>query len=144
LLRTSKSHFHFDIAHRNYTPFTTKTLIANTTDDNGIRLAIYSYYEKMVIPLFFALPFNSGTLIRRLDTPTDEPYSMSQVRAKADNNSLLRNVRSMCKTLYKVLIAPELADDFYRQPDGHEFDQSSALDAAAGDDLTKKIEVDAL
>ncbi len=96
----------------------------------------------MVIPLFFALPFNSGTLIRRLDTPTDEPYSMSQVRAKGDNNSLLPNVRSMCKTLYRVLISPELADDFYRQPDGHEFDQSSVLDAVAGDDLTKKVEVD--
>jgi hypothetical protein len=79
LLRTSKSHFHCDIAHRNYTPFTTKTLITNTTDNNGIRLVIYSYYEKMIIPLFFALLFNSGTLICRLDTPTDEAYSMSQV-----------------------------------------------------------------
>jgi hypothetical protein len=96
----------------------------------------------VIIQLFFALPFNSGTLIHRLDTSTDEAYSMSQVRAKADNSSLRRNVRSMCETPYRVLIAPELADDFYRQPDGHEFGQSSALDAVAGGDLTKKIEVD--
>jgi cell division cycle 20-like protein 1 (cofactor of APC complex) len=58
---------------------------------------------------------NSGTPTRRLDTPTDEAYSMSPVRAQSRQllESPRRKLRSVCKTPYRVLDAPELADDFY-------------------------------
>ncbi|TFK33841.1 hypothetical protein BDQ12DRAFT_669965 [Crucibulum laeve] len=50
---------------------------------------------------------NPATPTRRLDTPTDEAYSMSPVRAAS------RQFHSVCKTPYRVLNAPELADDIY-------------------------------
>ncbi|KIJ66088.1 hypothetical protein HYDPIDRAFT_27283 [Hydnomerulius pinastri MD-312] len=52
---------------------------------------------------------------RRLDTPTDSAYSMSPVRAESRQllESPRRQLRSVCKTPYRVLDAPELADDFY-------------------------------
>ncbi|KAI0312191.1 WD40 repeat-like protein [Amylostereum chailletii] len=52
---------------------------------------------------------------RRLDTPTDEAYSLSPVRAESRKilESPRRQLRSVCKTPYRVLDAPELADDFY-------------------------------
>ncbi|KAF9222445.1 WD40 repeat-like protein [Gyrodon lividus] len=52
---------------------------------------------------------------RRLDTPTDEAYSMSPVRAESRQllESPRRQLRSVCKTPYRVLDAPDLADDFY-------------------------------
>ncbi|THU90664.1 WD40 repeat-like protein [Dendrothele bispora CBS 962.96] len=52
---------------------------------------------------------------RRLDTPTDEAYSMSPVRASSRHilESPRRQLRSVCKTPYRVLDAPELAEDFY-------------------------------
>jgi cell division cycle 20-like protein 1 (cofactor of APC complex) len=58
---------------------------------------------------------NPGTPTRRLDTPTDEAYSMSPVRAESRQllESPRRQLRSVCKTPYRVLDAPELADDFY-------------------------------
>ncbi|KAF9465218.1 WD40 repeat-like protein [Collybia nuda] len=58
---------------------------------------------------------NPGTPTRRLDTPTDEAYSMSPVRAESRKllESPRRQLRSVCKTPYRVLDAPELADDFY-------------------------------
>lgn len=58
---------------------------------------------------------NPGTPNRRLDTPTDEAYSMSPVRAESRQllESPRRKLRSVCKTPYRVLDAPELADDFY-------------------------------
>ncbi|KAF8885972.1 WD40 repeat-like protein [Infundibulicybe gibba] len=58
---------------------------------------------------------NPGTPTRRLDTPTDEAYSMSPVRAESRQllESPRRKLRSVCKTPYRVLDAPELADDFY-------------------------------
>ncbi|KAF8058675.1 WD40-repeat-containing domain protein [Lyophyllum atratum] len=58
---------------------------------------------------------NPGTPTRRLDTPTDEAYSMSPVRAESRHllESPRRQLRSVCKTPYRVLDAPDLADDFY-------------------------------
>ncbi|GJE94759.1 WD40 repeat domain-containing protein [Phanerochaete sordida] len=58
---------------------------------------------------------NSGTPGRRFDTPTDEAYSLSPVRAESRQmlESPRRKLRSVCKTPYRVLDAPELADDFY-------------------------------
>ncbi|KAK7062595.1 substrate-specific activator of APC-dependent proteolysis [Paramarasmius palmivorus] len=55
------------------------------------------------------------TPTRRLDTPTDEAYSMSPVRATSRQllESPRRQLRSVCKTPYRVLDAPELAEDFY-------------------------------
>lgn len=52
---------------------------------------------------------------RRLDTPTDEAYSMSPVRAESRQllESPRRQLRSVCKTPYRVLDAPDLVDDFY-------------------------------
>ncbi|RDB20729.1 Fizzy-related [Hypsizygus marmoreus] len=58
---------------------------------------------------------NPATPTRRLDTPTDEAYSMSPVRAESRQllESPRRQLRSVCKTPYRVLDAPDLADDFY-------------------------------
>lgn len=58
---------------------------------------------------------NPATPSRRLDMPTDEAYSLSPVRAESRQllESPRRQVRSVCKTPYRVLDAPELADDFY-------------------------------
>lgn len=58
---------------------------------------------------------NPATPSRRLDTPTDEAYSMSPVRAESRQllESPRRQLRNVCKTPYRVLDAPELADDFY-------------------------------
>ncbi|GLB37887.1 putative anaphase-promoting complex subunit 4 WD40 domain containing protein [Lyophyllum shimeji] len=58
---------------------------------------------------------NPATPTRRLDTPTDEAYSMSPVRAESRHilESPRRQLRSVCKTPYRVLDAPDLADDFY-------------------------------
>ncbi|EGO26113.1 hypothetical protein SERLADRAFT_447381 [Serpula lacrymans var. lacrymans S7.9] len=58
---------------------------------------------------------NPATPTRRLDAPTDEAYSMSPVRAESRHllESPRRQLRSVCKTPYRVLDAPELADDFY-------------------------------
>ena len=58
---------------------------------------------------------NPATPTRRLDTPIDEAYSMSPVRAESRQllESPRRQLRSVCKTPYRVLDAPELADDFY-------------------------------
>ncbi|KAG5650265.1 hypothetical protein H0H81_012791 [Sphagnurus paluster] len=58
---------------------------------------------------------NPNTPTRRLDTPTDEAYSMSPVRAESRHllESPRRQLRSVCKTPYRVLDAPDLADDFY-------------------------------
>ncbi|KAG6878869.1 hypothetical protein C0992_007075, partial [Termitomyces sp. T32_za158] len=55
------------------------------------------------------------TPTRRLDTPTDEAYSMSPVRPESRRllESTRRSLRSVSKTPYRVLDAPELADDFY-------------------------------
>lgn len=58
---------------------------------------------------------NPTTPTRRLDTPTDEAYSLSPVRAESRQllESPRRQLRSVCKTPYRVLDAPDLADDFY-------------------------------
>lgn len=58
---------------------------------------------------------NPGTPDRRMDTPNDEAYSMSPVRQESRQllESPRRKLRSVCKTPYRVLDAPELADDFY-------------------------------
>ncbi|KAH9888320.1 WD40 repeat-like protein [Cubamyces lactineus] len=58
---------------------------------------------------------NPATPSRRLDMPTDEAYSLSPVRAESRHllESPRRQLRSVCKTPYRVLDAPELADDFY-------------------------------
>ena len=58
---------------------------------------------------------NPTTPKRRLDAPTDEAYSLSPVRAESRQllESPRREVRSVCKTPYRVLDAPDLADDFY-------------------------------
>jgi cell division cycle 20-like protein 1, cofactor of APC complex len=58
---------------------------------------------------------NPGTPDRRMDTPNDEAYSMSPVRQESRQllESPRRKLRNVCKTPYRVLDAPELADDFY-------------------------------
>ncbi|KAI0683987.1 WD40 repeat-like protein [Cytidiella melzeri] len=58
---------------------------------------------------------NPATPDRRMDTPNDEAYSMSPVRQESRQllESPRRKLRSVCKTPYRVLDAPELADDFY-------------------------------
>lgn len=58
---------------------------------------------------------NPATPTRRLDTPTDEAYSMSPVRAASRQllESPRRQLRSVCKTSYQVLDTPKLADNFY-------------------------------
>jgi len=58
---------------------------------------------------------NPATPMRRLGDPTDKAYSMSPVRAQSRQllESPRRQLRSVCKTPYRVLDAPELADDFY-------------------------------
>lgn len=58
---------------------------------------------------------NPATPTRRLDTPVDEAYSISPVRAESRQllESPRRQLRSVCKTPYRVLDAPDLADDFY-------------------------------
>lgn len=60
-------------------------------------------------------PSNPATPSRRLDDPIDEAYSMSPVRAESRKllESPKRPLRSVIKTPYRVLDAPELADDFY-------------------------------
>ena len=55
---------------------------------------------------------NPATPTRRLNTPTDEAYSISPVSRQL-LGSPRRQLRSVCKTPYRVLDAPEIADDFY-------------------------------
>ncbi|KAG9221325.1 hypothetical protein CCMSSC00406_0009436 [Pleurotus cornucopiae] len=52
---------------------------------------------------------------RVLDSPSSSAYSMSPVRTESRDLLLSprRQLRSVCKTPYRVLDAPELADDFY-------------------------------
>ncbi|PPQ83891.1 hypothetical protein CVT24_006446, partial [Panaeolus cyanescens] len=52
---------------------------------------------------------------RRLDLPTDEAYSMSPIRKESRQllESPRNTLRNVSKTPYRVLDAPELADDFY-------------------------------
>ncbi|KAF7322730.1 WD-REPEATS-REGION domain-containing protein [Mycena chlorophos] len=56
-----------------------------------------------------------STPTRRLDTTADPAYSMSPVRAESRHllESPRRQLRPVCKTPYRVLDAPELAEDFY-------------------------------
>ncbi|KAJ7191070.1 quinon protein alcohol dehydrogenase-like superfamily [Mycena pura] len=56
-----------------------------------------------------------STPTRRLDTTADSAYSMSPVRAESRQllESPRRQLRHVCKTPYRVLDAPELAEDFY-------------------------------
>ncbi|KAH9962478.1 WD40 repeat-like protein [Russula compacta] len=58
---------------------------------------------------------NPTTPTRRLDMPTDEAYSMSPVREESRQilESPRRQLRHVSKTPYRVLDAPDLADDFY-------------------------------
>ncbi|KAL5512582.1 hypothetical protein ACEPAG_3235 [Sanghuangporus baumii] len=58
---------------------------------------------------------NPATPTRRLDATTDEAYSLSPVRAESRRllESPRRKLRNICKTPYRVLDAPDLADDFY-------------------------------
>ncbi|KAH8112980.1 WD40-repeat-containing domain protein [Phellopilus nigrolimitatus] len=49
--------------------------------------------------------FNPATPTRRLDTPADESQHLLE--------RPWRQLRSVCKTPYRVLDAPDLADDFY-------------------------------
>ena len=60
-------------------------------------------------------PSDPSTPARRLDTPLDAAYSLSPVRAssRALLESPRRAPRAVCKTPYRVLDAPDLADDFY-------------------------------
>jgi cell division cycle 20-like protein 1 (cofactor of APC complex) len=65
----------------------------------------------------YASPSRSipATPSRRLDNSADDAYSMSPVRAESRQllESPRRRLRSVCKTPYRVLDAPDLADDFY-------------------------------
>jgi cell division cycle 20-like protein 1 (cofactor of APC complex) len=63
----------------------------------------------------FSSPAPDAVAGRRLDAPTDAAYSLSPIRpaSAAILASPRRDVRGVCKTPYRVLDAPELADDFY-------------------------------
>lgn len=63
----------------------------------------------------YSTPSNPSTPSRRLDTPNDEAYQASPVRSESRQllESPRRKLRSVCKTPYRVLDAPELAEDFY-------------------------------
>ncbi|TRM68628.1 WD40-repeat-containing domain protein [Schizophyllum amplum] len=52
---------------------------------------------------------------RALDDPTSSAYSLSPVRPQSSKilRSPRRDARNVCKTPYRVLDAPELAEDFY-------------------------------
>ncbi|TFY77834.1 hypothetical protein EWM64_g6178 [Hericium alpestre] len=78
------------------------SIVAPTTPN---RRRLFAYHS----------PSGPSTPKRRLDTPTDEAYSMSPARAESRQilESPRRQLRSVCKTPYRVLDAPELADDFY-------------------------------
>ncbi|TFK50879.1 WD40 repeat-like protein [Heliocybe sulcata] len=58
---------------------------------------------------------NPSTPSRRLDTVTDQIYTLSPLRpaSQALLASPQPTSRNVCKTPYRVLDAPELADDFY-------------------------------
>ena len=58
---------------------------------------------------------SNPTTPRRLDTPANEVYSLSPVRAESRRllQSPKRLFRNINKTPYRVLDAPDLADDFY-------------------------------
>jgi cell division cycle 20-like protein 1 (cofactor of APC complex) len=63
----------------------------------------------------FSLPAPDAVAWRRLDAPTDAAYSLRPIRlvSAVILASSRRDVRGVCKTPYRVLDAPELADDFY-------------------------------
>ncbi|KAI6094768.1 WD40-repeat-containing domain protein [Pisolithus sp. B1] len=66
--------------------------------------------------LHYTSPFSGPpTPALRLDTPTDKVYSMSLVHASSRQllESPPRQPRAVCKTPYRVLDAPDLADNFY-------------------------------
>lgn len=81
------------------------TAVALPSTPNRLRLFNYNSPSRS----------NPATPTRRLDTPVDEAYSISPVRAESRQllESPRRQLRSVCKTPYRVLDAPELADDFY-------------------------------
>lgn len=58
---------------------------------------------------------STPTSARRLDSPNSPAYSLSPIRPSSASllSSPRRLLRSVCKTPYRVLDAPELADDFY-------------------------------
>lgn len=65
----------------------------------------------------FTTPGNRSnpTTPNRLDTPNGEAYALSPVRPEVRKllESPKRKARFVCRTPYRVLDAPELADDFY-------------------------------
>ncbi|KAJ8516930.1 hypothetical protein ONZ45_g5809 [Pleurotus djamor] len=84
------------------------TMVPPTTPTRKNRLFAYSSPTTKSNP---ATPNSS----RHLDSTNSSAYSMSPVRG-ASTDLLLsprRHLRSVCKTPYRVLDAPELADDFY-------------------------------
>ncbi|KAL4249586.1 WD repeat CDC20/Fizzy family protein [Abortiporus biennis] len=89
---------------RSVSPTRASTSILPTTPTRHQRLLFYSSPSRKL-----------DTPSRRLDLPTDEAYSMSPVRAESRRllESPRRQLRNVCKTPYRVLDAPELADDFY-------------------------------
>lgn len=99
-------------------PATTNNSNNSATNGNGTtgtpttpRRRLFAYHS----PSAAAASTSNTSPTRRLDTPTDEAYSMSPVRAESRQilESPRRQLRNVCKTPYRVLDAPELADDFY-------------------------------
>lgn len=92
---------------RPHSPTRPITVSSNGTPSTPKRRRLFTYNSPSAS--------NPSTPSRRLDTPTDEAYSMSPVRAESRQllESPRRQLRSVCKTPYRVLDAPELADDFY-------------------------------
>ena len=91
--------------HRAPSPIRASTSSAPPTTPTRKRLLSYASPSRS----------NSNTPSRRLDNTGDDAYSMSPVRAESRQllESPRRKLRSVCKTPYRVLDAPELADDFY-------------------------------
>ncbi|KAG6863454.1 hypothetical protein C0991_005688, partial [Blastosporella zonata] len=88
-------------------PSTSTSTTSTTLPQTPTRRRLFAY----------ASPSSShpSTPTRRLDTPNAPAYSLSPVRAasRALLESPRRHLRSVCKTPYRVLDAPDLADDFY-------------------------------
>ncbi|KAK0466264.1 WD40 repeat-like protein [Desarmillaria tabescens] len=100
-LKEQANHLFTDILHNEPTA-STSTLPATPS-----RKRLFTYHSPSIS--------NPSTPTRRLDSPNDEAYSMSPVRAESRHllESPRRKLRSVCKTPYRVLDAPELAEDFY-------------------------------
>ncbi|KAK0233871.1 WD40 repeat-like protein [Armillaria luteobubalina] len=115
-LKEQANHLFTDILHNEVSPPSPQRPVSPTRQPTAStsalpatpsRKRLFTYHSPSVS--------NPSTPTRRLDSPNDEAYSMSPVRAESRHllESPRRKLRSVCKTPYRVLDAPELAEDFY-------------------------------